>query len=785
MLNFRLANYFDDFVPFSMRIGFPTIKKETAQSCAKVISKVIFRLTEAPTKLFGAIILLLSLYTPDALGQVKPEPTPPEQAAEVVRINTDLVQTDVMVFDKRGRFVEGLRREDFELRIDGKPLPISFFDRVTAGSRSEESQLAAARGESSTLKKGDSSVPVPLDRGRTVFFFVDDLHLSANSLVSARNVLFHYIEKEIGQNDQAAITSASGQIGFLQQITDNKAVLRAAAGRLKMRSTVVRDSQRPPMSEYQALAIERNDREVISYFVDEIMKEMPSLPSIASTQVGTLPTNRPEQEVRNRARLILQEAAFITRNTLSGLESLVRSVGKLPGRKLIFFISSGFFLDARNSDSFERLRQITSSAARNGVVIYSMDARGLVTGGPDASSDVSVDPSGRLQRIAGGELIESQDALNALAKDTGGRTIFNTNSLDSGIHKALDETSAYYLLAWRPQSDEQKSEKFRRIEVSVIGRPELIVRSRAGFFAVEPASAANRIRTNTQNPQATNGEKVSDTRLHAALLAPVPEEGLPVSLNLTYVNNPDKGLTLTVALEINAAALSFPEEDKKQATVRITGLVYNDEGKVGASFNDLVTIAAPATNSGSNGARGFIYNYPLKIPPGLYQVRVGVSDEKSGKVGSAQEWIEIPDLSSGRLALSSVIASQRKSQPTAIGDAVTSPQTEPLDLSTITVDRRFQRNSFLRFLVFIYSRPPVASQPDIAVQVQILRDDQPVLTTSQRKVSTDGVSDLSRLAYAAEILLEHLPIGRYVLQVSAVDRIAKTSALQRMRFEIR
>src|SRR5438128_6829363 len=106
---------------------------------------------------------------------------PPGQDVEVIRINASLVQTDVMVFDKQGGFVDGLKRDQFALKIDGKPRPIAFFDRVTAGSRNEEAQLAAARGHAIT-GGADNAGPVPLDRGRTVFFFIDDLHLSVSSM---------------------------------------------------------------------------------------------------------------------------------------------------------------------------------------------------------------------------------------------------------------------------------------------------------------------------------------------------------------------------------------------------------------------------------------------------------------------------------------------------------------------------------------------------------------------------------------------------------------------------
>jgi VWFA-related protein len=705
-------------------------------------------------------------------GQTTNKPTAPEQGEDVLRINAELVQTDVMVFDQRGRFVDGLRPEDFELRIDGQPRNISFFDRVTAGSRTEDSQLAAARGQSRSPTAPPNG-PVPLDRGRTIFFFVDDLHLAAANLTPTRNLLSYYVDKQMRQNDQAAITSASGQIGFLQQITDSKEVLHGAVARLKTRPSLVRDFDRPPMSEYQALAIERNNTDVISYFVDELMKDI-TVPAAGAVRVGSLPRTRAEQQVRDRAHLILQQAAAITTGTLSSLESLVRSAAKLPGRKLVFFMSDGFFLDLRNSDSLERLRVITSAAARSGVVIYSVDVRGLTTGIADASSEAGVDPGGRLQGIAAGEIVESQDGMNALAVDTGGRGIFNTNSLDAGINKAIDETSTYYLLAWRPDNAEQRSEKFRAISVSVVGRPDLLVRTRQGFFAVDKTRSRS-ARIEDERPTV---EKSGESRLFSAVTAAVPQGQLPVSLSLTYVNSPNKGLVLTIALQVRSAALAFaPSADKQEASVEIAGLVLNDEGKTGASFTDHPTVDKPASAVAAD-TRDLTYSYPITIPPGLYQVRIGLRDQTSGAIGTAQDWIEIPDLSKTAFVLSSLIISERLPGASATADDLAA-----IEQLGFSVDHRFHRNSFLRLLSFIYSAQPQA-KPDIVVQLQILRDNEPVLTTSFRKVTTEGIPDPTRLAYAAEISLEHLLPGRYLLQMMAIDRATRKTAVQRARFQI-
>ncbi|MGH9933055.1 MAG: hypothetical protein ACREA9_28055, partial [Pyrinomonadaceae bacterium] len=145
-----------------------------------------------------AFVLLAETLT--AFAQDKPRSKSAEELDEVVRVNTVLVQTDVMVFDEQGRFVNGLRREDFALRIDAQEKPISFFDHVIAGSRDEESELAAARGVSSATRRTSTTSPAPLDRGRIVLFYVDDLHLAAPSLVATRKLLLSYVDKEMGQN---------------------------------------------------------------------------------------------------------------------------------------------------------------------------------------------------------------------------------------------------------------------------------------------------------------------------------------------------------------------------------------------------------------------------------------------------------------------------------------------------------------------------------------------------------------------------------------------------------
>src|SRR3989440_2959382 len=334
-----------------------------------------------------------------------------EKSDEVVRVNTALVQTDFMVFDKQGNFVDGLKRDQFVLKIEGKARPISFFDRLAAGSRSEEAQLAAARGSA----LNGPGVPVPLDRGRTVMFFIDDLYLSAGSTTYPGQMLKRFIDQKMKKNDQATIASVSGQLGSLQQRTDNKTVLRSAADRLRALQATMQSYERPPMTEYQAIVIEQRDPDLLEFFVNALIKDNPML--------------RPEtagQMVHARASQLIAEGGSLVTRTFSTLKGFINLASALPGRKIVFFISDGFLLEQGRSDNLYRLQQITDAAARSGVVIYSLDARGLGAGLPNAADSVMADSSGVLLRVNSGEVKATQDGLNALASDAGGGGFFDT-----------------------------------------------------------------------------------------------------------------------------------------------------------------------------------------------------------------------------------------------------------------------------------------------------------------------------------------------------------------------
>lgn len=678
--------------------------------------------------------------------QKKPTPTPTPTAIEqddVVRISTELVQTDVMVFDKNGKFVSGLKPEQFELLVDGKPQPIGLFESVVTGGRSEEAVLRAAGG-----KKSSQPVPVEsestADAGRTILFFINDLHLDPGSIARTYKTITNFIDHTLGPNDQVAITSASGQIGFLQQLTNNPAVLKAALNRLKIVPGVTQDSQRPYISPYAAyLIVERHDRDLFNAFVDQTLKansmKDPSDRPIAASMV----------EQRTRTMLVLSDAAV--KNALSSLVNLMRSTAKLPGRKLVFFISDGFMGNLTGSDFTTMMERATTIANRSSVVIYSIDAHGLSTDSMfDASNGGGFDPSGIMQSRLSGERNFMQEPLYALAADTGGRALLNSNDLTGGIARALDETSRYYLLGWRPENDAQRASNFSKIRVRITDRPDLKVQLRRGYLGAPPEKSKA-----TVQPASVESTDVLGVTESSS-------EELRAAVALGYKRTSGTNTQLTSTAQVSAQSLG---NGGGTIVVNVLGAVYDSNGKALGSFRQRVEVTRTHANEPP------VYtnvNHQVDVPPGLYQVRVIAAERGTNHLTGVMEWIDIPKVKEGAFSISSLFVGEI----TAAGGAAQ---------IGVNASRRFARSSRLRFTTNIYN---AATPVQLGLQLKILRGKEAVLTPPEIVVGADKISNPANSPYTLEFPLSALSPGNYTLDLTVTDCTSKTSASQQLNLTV-
>jgi VWFA-related protein len=707
----------------------------------------------------------------------RPAATPlPADTPDVVTTNTELVQTDVMVFDKSGRLVEGLSPDEFLLTVDGKPQQLSFFESIRTGSSQEAAQVRSTSAGQN--RKADATLGGETRSGRVILFFVDDVHLSNASLIRTRKALNDFIDKRMHDGDQLAIVSTSGQIGFLQQLNNNQAVLREAIERLNYKRNPETYAGRTVISEYQANRVaEHNDRALFNYLVSSTLNEYQLVPAKGGDARGlsTIAANN----VKNRIAQIEVNSRSVADNTLSVLLSLMRSSAPLPGRKLLFFVSDGFITDTRGSNAMTMLKRVTELASRVGIVVYTMEASGIYYDpAVDASTNALSDGlgSGTAARNWTAESAGMREPLHILADDTGGRALLSSNSIPDSLQEALDETSSYYLLAWRPNAEEQRSGKVQ-LKVTLKNHPELRVRMRRNFYV--PTNTA-RTSDLPKSPTSRNSHADStapaktvpepEAELLATLGSLYPAQAIPASLAVGYVQTPDQGLLLKLSMQIERWAFTFASAEEKKE-VDVIGAAIDDRGVI-VSFKQLLTVT-PNAEAQKTGLP-IQWNQQLRVPAGLYQVRVALRERDTGRAGGVQQWISVPEIATDKLQMSSLFAGERKVTDLKSGDA-------PASL-LVNVTRRFARSSALRYQTYLSN---VAGGPsaDVDIEALILQDGKTIVTLPPAKAPAAALKD-NTLPYWSELSLHGLRPGYYQLQVTATDRVSKNTAVQRMLFVV-
>jgi VWFA-related protein len=737
------------------------------------------------------LLLLLCLIAPPFYSQAQaPAQAQKPNSESTIRVGVGLVQTDIMVFDAKGRFVDNLKQNQFQLLVDGKPQPIDFFELVTEGGPAGENAPGAA---APSIPAPRRAAPNRAESGRTLLFFLDDLHMSADSMVRSRAALLSLIDKSMGVNDRGAIFTTSRQLGFLQQLSDNKAVLRLALARLTFFNDAIRDLSRPAMNEAQAAAIELGDPDIIGYFIDQTV----SAYGLVNDSQGR---STAAEITRSRAASLAHVSAEFAVKSLISLGNIVQSCAALPGRKLLFFLSDGFVLQQQKADIIYRLRLVAEAAARAAIVIYTLDARGLVVGLSDATSPPAfaapqppradpsasagelppatspAEPAGRLER-GFSEVLATQDGLNALASDTGGRFLKNTNALDGAIVQSMEEASRYYLLGWHVDPERLQAGKYSSIRVTLPDRPDLKLRLRQGSMDLSKLIPKVQPQKGKPAPSAAT----PDSELIKALQYPWPIEDLPAFLHAGYLYHPQKGYVLDISVQVEV------ENDepgagtgKEEARIDIMGIVANRDGANVDRFKGAIYPSVDAPSPAQAGSKEFAYTRLVGIDPGVYQVRVAARDPKSGRIGSAHLWVDIPRIDllaspTRKIQLSSIFLKGQQLR----GSAANEVTSASFDEKQFSAKRRYTA-SRLPFLVQIYN----AASSSITLQTRVYRGNQVVIQSDARPVIADAAMAEEPLFVNGDLSLEGLAPGSYMLEIIAAESSAHAIAKQLVPFRI-
>ena len=507
-----------------------------------------------------------------AATQATPTPAPTPRAgsdAQVpqIGVETELVEVDVIVTGRGDRPLTDLVAADFEVLEDGQRRPITHFARGFT---------PPPGAPAPTVADGPAPFPDEGPRDRYIVLAVDDYHIEHADLDPVRKALLRFIDEQLEPGEQAAVVATSGSLAALQQFTADRAVLRRAVERLRAHNRSFRPPvELPQITNYQAELIESGDQEALSLAVEELMRAEPVSRQTVTTQM------RNEQRVRTMARQIAATNSHVTSLTLASLEKLVRGLTPIRGRKVVVFFSNGFLLGSDRRSSRGDLEAIADAATRSGVVVYTVDARGLIA--TPAIGDARVAASHNITANAGTrERIELQgieaarNGMNALALDTGGLPFFGRNDMADALKRALEDSATYYRLGFEPQSSPRDGQ-FKKIEVRVPGRPGLHVRTASGYFAQAAAARAAASEAVRQTP--VRQDEDAARLLRTALDSSFPLRGLPVELAVDFVATKE-GDVLAATAWLDASRLRFrPTSDGREAAaLDVVGVVV-DEGE--------------------------------------------------------------------------------------------------------------------------------------------------------------------------------------------------------------
>lgn len=721
-----------------------------------------------------------------AVGSAQqPTSTPPE---DIVRISTELIQIDVTVTDKSGKVVPGLDINDFEVYENGEKQTLTgalFATRSIGGAT--VSNPAASAGQSNNIPAtADAVILAPRDVRRTIAIVVDDFTMSFGSVYYARVALRRFVEQQMQPGDLVAIIRTSGSVGALQQFTSDKRVLLAAINAIRWN---------PMTADVEALNPTGQTPQEVS---ERFTSESNHVAAVAGQDSsGRLSNMKPHESItQTKARDFsdlknanpLQEGVY-AQASLGTMRYIVSGMNELPGRKVMMFFSDGFEIGrdstkSRSSEVGQNLQDLADFANRSSIVVYTFDTRGLKSMSIQASdSTYEVIDGHRAQKEAlrTEKFKDKQDGLVYLAKQTGGQALLDSNDLNGGIQRSLDEQSGYYLLAYVPAAEnfDPDKRKFNKLEVRVT-RPGLNVAYRSGFFS----------NAQGQDVAAFTGPQKD---LAKALTSPFATNEIAVSTNALFADDATDGGYVRSFLHIDAKSLTFTDapEGWKTATFDVAAVAFGSNGVPVERKESQYTIKAKGPTLDAMMQKGFVYVLimPMKTP-GVYQYRVAVRDKTSGKIGSAAQILDVPDLNKRKLALSNLAVenvSMAIWQNIASGKVGSGPgQVQvPSTLLYDTVLRQFKPGSVLRYGFEVYNAKADGSMPKLETQAKIFQNRSTIVEGNLNKVDVSAQKDPQHVKVSGAIMLKDtLTPGDYVLQLTVFDRSGKQSAIQILPFEI-
>ncbi len=714
-------------------------------------------------------IFTLALLCRGILGQ--PADPAAQGAENRIKVVVEVVSVDAIVTDNEGRHITDLGIDDFEVYQDGELQEITNFSYVDAvpARTSLLSTLPEDKGRPEVKAAGPVLPVQRKDILRSIAVVVDDMGMSFENLVYVRKALRRFVEDQIHPSDLVAIAMTSLRTGVLSQFTNNEELLNAAVDRIRWGPV------------HRARPYDRTS-------FDRQFSDMKRGETIAERNLAI--------------------------GTLQSLKYTLNSMEELPGRKSVILISEGFRLGydelegvgGSTSYMVESLREVMHAAHRSGAVIYAVDPRGgeslglhpqddlsgvvrlaqevyeemknLMDNVPDTTTawlliEQRLVSSRRLQTMSFedvkkildpeafskisatrlNQFYQTQQGLNYLPVSTGGLYFKYNNDVNANLGHVLEDQQGYYLIGYAPDPEtirSRGSRRFPRIKVKV-KRDNLKVRGRATFMG--------------SLDDKSKSESTPEERMHQYMASPFASGEITLELTSLYEHTPGEGAFVSSWLYVDSTRLAFSEDedDWKRAELEVWAAAFGERPTPLEEKRETFSVCVRGQSYERLLRDGIVCKVRLPAKkPGPLQLRVVVHDRKSGKIGTANRFLQVPNIEAGQLALSGIVVRSSDSESGLSG-------------SDNMALRKFRRGTLLNYALYIYNaRSDDATHPkELEAQVKLFRDGQEVYSGRKRTIDLNERSEESVLLGSGYLQLgSKMETGHYAMQYTVTDKLA-------------
>ena len=676
------------------------------------------------------LLLICAGWAQAQTGSKATEQAPEERT--VFRVNVDLVQVDVVVTDSEGKHVTDLTAEDFIIVQDAKPQEITNFSFVEVEPPVvARSSVYAPVTQTRDLPPAPPPPPMtyrPDQIRRKIALVVDDLGISFEGMYYVRESLKKWVDEEMQPGDLAALIRTGKGVGTLQQFTTDKRILHDAIDHI---------------------IYNVSGRVGSSYCSDNTV-------AMATDLMGSLGSIPSGGEHRRH----------LTLNSLGSIQYVLDGLKSLSGRKSLILFTEDLWMifdqgqDSSVEDMFQRLIKEANQAA---VVVHTIDSRGLVS-----DLQCSLD-----------DYTYAQDGMMTLAKGTGGLFEHSRNDIDGALIETVRDGDTYYLIGYQPEgklaAEMQAGEsKYHSIRVSV-KRPGLNVRTRADFIGT---------------PGRPPEPRTYRERLEDALYSPFAAGTLPVRLTALFSQDRYGESHIHVLMHFDADKLAFSKDPDgwQKAEVEIIAALFDVDGQRLEFADRNVSLIAKGETYRDMMNNGVIVR--MSVPAkktGAYQMRVLLSDTKSELMGSAMQYVEVPDIRNGHLAISGIALAAEEPDP-GVGEELQEGPVAGREVNGTAAVRIFKPGETISWAYQVLNvKTGKDNKTNMQTYVRLFHEGGEVYAAEPVKITSKPEDDSNRMIGIGRMRLGKISPGNYVLQVVVFDMLAKEkyrTAVQSIPFEV-